>query len=73
MNEDGIVDIFREKWVKLDGRIYYSPNERIMRKLGYKPLIISPSPKLEDKEYLYVTYVDHGDRIETEYKVIGGT
>lgn len=69
--EDGKLDIFDEKFVRLDGRTYFSPNERIMRRLGYKPLIISPSPKLNEGDHLTVKYVDLGDRIETKYIISG--
>ncbi len=70
--ENGELDIFDKKFVTLEGRNYFSPNDRIMKRLGYKPLIISPAPKLNEGDYLTVEYVDIGGRIETKYTVSGG-
>lgn len=69
---DGRIDIFEGNYVSLEGRTYYSPNERILRRLGYKPLITTPSPKLNEGDFLSVSYIDRGESIETVYSVTGG-
>ena len=69
---EGNLDIFKESKLTHEGKVYYSPNERIMRLAGYKPFVVPPAPKLKEGEYLIVDFVDRGEWIENVYTVTGG-
>lgn len=69
---NGEVDIFKESKLTYKGKVYFSPNERIMRLAGYKPFVIPAVPKLNEGEYLIVDFADRGEWIENVYTITGG-
>lgn len=72
INENGRLEIFRKRYIVIDDVLTVNPSEAVMRRAGYKPLVMAAEPQVKAGEALSVDYVDTGERIEGIYTVIGG-
>ena len=70
IKEDGTLAVLRDKYVKHDGKIILRPSDRLLRELGYKPIVGTDIPAVPDGGALVVDYEDAGDVIRTVYSII---
>ena len=72
INESGQLEIFRKSYIVIDDVLTVNPGEAVMRRAGYKPLVMASEPQVESGSILSIDYKDTGDLIEGIYTVIGG-
>ena len=71
--DSGNLEIFHKNHIVIDGTLTVNPSAAVMRRGGYKPLVMTPEPKLGENEVLAISYRDAGDTIESVYDIIGGS
>ncbi|MBR7116656.1 MAG: hypothetical protein IKC87_03010 [Clostridia bacterium] len=72
IKENGTLEIYRKRYIKIGNTLITNPKESSMREAGYKPILLGDAPTLKLGQRLDISYVDDGDSIRSVYQVTGG-